>query len=193
MSAPKPTSRPYAREKATGWFWYGKWSRKGKPEVRALGRAWVESDGERGWRPRRGRAPEGVLTEAQANERMLELVREHHAEQTKLETDADARRRLGVTFRELAHEWLGWLADVKDAAPATLRDHRSVLAEPGTPYRRGRGVTNGLVMDALGDRPAREITTREISKVLSTIAATGVSPRTVNKKRGVISRSSTTA
>jgi len=72
-----------------------------------------------------------VLTEAQAAERMLALVREHHAEQTLLEHDARERRRRGVTFREVAHGYLRWLEDVKGGKPSTLRDHRSLLAEPG--------------------------------------------------------------
>ncbi len=41
-------------------------------------------------------------------------------------------------------------------------------------------------MKALGDRPAREITTREINALLRTIAAAGVAPRTVNKARQLI-------
>ncbi len=39
------------------------------------------------------------------------------------------RRSRGVTFRELAHEYLRWLGDVKRAKPATLRDHGYVLRE----------------------------------------------------------------
>lgn len=75
---------------------------------------------------------------------------------------------------------------MKGAKPSTLRDHRSLLAEPGQAYRRGRGSHRGLIMAALGDRPARELTTREIEDVLRSIAATGVAPRTVNKARQLI-------
>ena len=46
MSIPNPTARPYIRERASGPHWYGKWSRDGTPVIRALGRAWVEPDGE---------------------------------------------------------------------------------------------------------------------------------------------------
>jgi hypothetical protein len=117
---------------------------------------------------------------------MLQLVREHDAEQTLLERDAQERRRRGVTFRELAAEYLGWLEDVKGAKPSTLRDHRCLLAEPGQAYRRGRGSSPGLIMRGLGDRPAREVTTREIEDLLRSIAGTGVAPRTVNKARQLI-------
>jgi integrase len=185
--SPVTSARPFIRERASGCFWYGKWSRHGQPVVRALGRAWVKPDGAGGWRRRRGRAPEGVLTEAEAAARMLALMREHDAEQTLLERDADERRRRGVTFRELAAEYLRWLEDVKGAKPSTLRDHRCVLAEPGQAYRRGSGASRGLVMASLGHRPAREITTREIEDLLRSIGSTGAAPRTVNKARQLVS------
>lgn len=183
---PNPSARPFIRQRSTGPFWYGKWSRNAQPVVRALGRAWASADGHGGWRLKRGRPPEGTLTEAMAAARMLELVREHDAEQTLLERDAEERRRRGVTFRELASEYLRWLEDIKGAKPSTLRDHRLLLAEPGAAYRRGAGVSRGLVMTALGDRPAREVTTREIEDLLRSVAATGVAPRTVNKVRQLI-------
>lgn len=187
MATPDPSARPFIRLRATGPFWYAKWSRNGQPVIRALGRAWVESDGNGSWRRRRGRSPDGALTEAEATERMLALVREHDAEETLLERGAEERRRRGVSFRELAAEYLRWLDDVKGAKPSTLRDHRCLLAEPGQAYRRGRGSSTGLIMAALGDRPARDVTTREVEDLLRTIAATGAAPRTVNKARQLVS------
>lgn len=186
MATPNPTARPFVRQRATGPFWYAKWSRNGQPVVRALGRAWVEPDGRGSWHRRRGRPPEGVLTEAMAAERMLSLVREHDAERTLLERDAEERHRRGVTFRELAAEYLRWLEDIKGAKPSTLRDHRLLLAEPGTAYRRGSGTSRGRVMAALGGRPVRDITTREVEDLLRLTASTGVAPRTVNKVRQLI-------
>src|SRR5437763_16259548 len=41
-------------------------------------------------------------------------------------------------------------------------------------------------MAALGDRPAREVTTREVEELLRSIASTGVAPRTVNKGRQLV-------
>jgi integrase len=127
-----------------------------------------------------------VLTEAEAAARMLALVHEHDAEQSLLEQDADERRRRGVTFRELAGEYLDWLEHVKGAKPSTLRDHRLLLAEPGSVHRRGRGTSRGFVMAAVGDRPAREVATREVESLLRSVAATGVAPRTVNKTRQLV-------
>src|SRR5579884_2486356 len=184
--APNLSTRPFIRERATGPFWYGKWSRNGQPVIRALGRAWVESDGNGGWTRKRGRSPDGVLTEAEAAARMLALAQEHDAEQTLLERDAEERRRRGVTFRELAGEYLEWLDQVKGAKPSTLRDHQLLLAEPGQAYRRGKGKSRGAVMVALGDRPAKEVTTREIEDLLRSVSSTGVAPRTVNKVRQLI-------
>jgi integrase len=183
---PNPSARPFIRQRSTGCFWYGKWSRNGQPVIRALGRAWAEPDGTGGWRMKRGRPPEGQLTEAQAAERMLALVREHDSEQTLLERDAEERRRRGVSFRELSAEYLRWLEDIKGAKPSTLRDHRLLLAEPGTAHRRGNGSSRGLVMAALGNRPARDVTTREVEELLRAIATTGVAPRTVNKTRQLV-------
>jgi integrase len=185
--APNPTARPYIRARASGPHCYAKWSRNGTPVVRALGKAWAETDGNGGFQLKRGRPPAGVLTEAQAAEKMLRIVREHHKDQSLLERDAQERRRRGVTFREVASAYLTWMEDVKGAKPSTLRNHRSLLAEPGQRYRRGPGTTEGRIMRALGDRPAHAVTTREVEQLLVAIARTGVSPSTVNRARSVIS------
>jgi len=87
--------------------------------IRALGRAWVASDGNGGWRRRRGRSPDGALTEAEAAERMLAVVREHDAEQNLLERDAEERRRRGVSFRELPADYTCWREAVKGAKPSS--------------------------------------------------------------------------
>ncbi len=98
--------------------------------VRALGRAWVQPDGGDGWKRKRGTPADGALPEAEATVRMLDLVREHHEEQTRLARDADERRRRGITFRELTAEWLVFLRREKGARPSTLIDYRWMLAEP---------------------------------------------------------------
>lgn len=180
-------SRPFVRERASGPYWYAKWYRGGRPVIRALGRAWVESDGAGGWRQRRGRASGGALSEAQAAARMLELVREHDAEQTRLEADAEERRRRGVTFRELATEWMEYLEHEKGAKPSTLRDYGWLLAEPDQAHRRGSGRSPGLLKSAFGDCPVAEIATRDVAEYLRSLDKGGATPRTVNKHRQVIS------
>jgi hypothetical protein len=128
--------------------------------MRSLGRAWVEPDGKGGWCPRRGRVRvrAGALTQAAAGERMLELVRTHHVDESRLEADEGERRRRGITFRELSHEWLHYLEFEKGVQPSTLTGYRGLLAEPGLAYRRRRGETAGRIMEQLGRRPALEIT-----------------------------------
>ena len=64
-----------------------------------------------------------MLTEAQAYAGMLDLVREHHVEQQRVEEDAEECRRRGVTFRELVGEWLAWLEREKGAKPSTVIDY----------------------------------------------------------------------
>ena len=84
----------------------------------------------------------------------------------------------GPMFRTLARAWLEHVEFVLGAKPATLRDYRSMLAEPGTPHRRGRGVAIGRIIAALGDVPAAEVTTAQIEALLVAHAATsGPSPR----------------
>jgi integrase len=185
--APEPTSRPFVRQRASGPFWYAKWSRDGTPVVRALGRAWVERDSEGGWRPRRGRARDGALTEAQAGARMFEIVRAHHLNESRVEQDEGERRRRGLTFRELGHEWLHFLQHEKGARPSTLSDYRQMLAEPGVPHRRGAGKTPGPLIEHFGNRRAQEITTRQVADYLRALERTGASPRKVNRHRQVIS------
>jgi len=155
--------------------------------IRSLGRAWVEPDGAGGWRRRRGRSPEGTLTEAEAGARMLELVRTHDAEQAALEAEAEERRRRGVTFRELAHDWLVYLEREKGAKPSTLRDYRWLLAEPDAPHSRGTGRSPGRLMRAFGDRPAKSITTWDVAEYLRQLDREHANPRTVNKHRQVVS------
>ena len=93
----------------------------------------------------------------------------------------------GPTFRALAHAWLEHLEFVLGAKPATLRDYRSMLAEPGTPHRRGRGVTHGRIMAALGDVAVSEAATEQIDALLVAHAREGVGARSVNKHCQVLS------
>src|SRR5688572_8466437 len=124
--------------------WAVKWrSADGERVRRRLGAgAWVVSDGAGGWRPRDGRAAPGYLTEFQARRRVTGLVERVETEraETRSRAAAQAEREAaagGPTFRALAHAWLVHAEFVLGAKPATLRDYRSMLAEPGTPYRRG--------------------------------------------------------
>jgi hypothetical protein len=112
------------------------------------------------------------------------------ARRRRARTDEEAAREAaagGPTFRSLAHAWLEHLELVQSAKPSTLRDYRSMLAEPGTPYRRGRGKTVGRIMSVLGNRPAAEVTTAHVELLLLAHAREGVGARSVNKHRQVLS------
>jgi integrase len=154
---------------------------------RRVGPAWVVHDGAGAWHRRRGRVPDGWSDEKRATVRMAELVAEHADEVERQAREDQAARNRPVTFREVAADWLDWLEHVKGARPSTIRSYRSQLVEPGTPYKCGGRTCRGRVMKAFGDRPAAEITTADVSMFLREYDRTGVSPRTVNKDRQMLS------
>jgi len=173
--------------------WVVKWrSADGERIRRRLGApAWVVRDEAGDWSPREGRPAPGHLTEFQARRRVVALVESVEADRAdeRATAAAEIAREAaagGPTFRALAHAWLEHVADVESAKPSTLCDYRSMLAEPGVPYRRGAGRTIGRVMSALGDLPAAEVTTAQVEKLLSTHARENVGARSVNKHRQVL-------
>jgi integrase len=167
-------------------FYEAKWRWHGQRKKR-VGPAWLEPDGEGAWKPRRGRVPEGHYDEKRATVRMAALIAEHADEVERQEREDRKRRDRPVSFREVAHDWLDWLENVKQARPSTLRDYRSVLAEPGTKYKRGAGQCEGRIIAAFGDRPSAHVTTAEVSRFLRSLQRAGLTPRNINKHRQVLS------
>jgi integrase len=187
MPAPNPNATVVIREHRGQPFYEAKFRHQGRQVKRRIGPAWLEQDPDTGrWRRHRGRLPDDAYDERRAHVTAARLVADYVSEAANAERVEQERRTRGVTFREVAHAYLRWLEDVRGAKPSTLRDHAYVLGAPGVPYKHGSGTTVGHVIAALGDRPAAQITTREIDDLLATISATGVSPRTVNKYRCVI-------
>lgn len=154
---------------------------------RRLGPAWLERDEHGEFRRRRGRPKPGFLDEPAAIVAKDRLVRVVERELADRAESANRKANAPATFRDVAARYLVWLEEVRDAKPSTLREHRYLLVEPGTPHRRGKSTHTGTIMARLGDRPAIDITTREINDLLRAVAKTGVSPRTVNKHRQLIS------
>ena len=119
-------------------YWDAQWRYRSSPgepwrlKKRRLGLAWQQPDGSGGWRKRKGRCPEGWLDERAANIAAVATMEQHAHELA----DEDQRRREAaerkVTVRELAHEWLCWLEEVKAAKPATVADYRWLLREAGS-------------------------------------------------------------
>src|ERR1019366_3454055 len=153
---------------------------------RRRGPAGLERKGEGSLQRRRGRPKPGFLDEHAAVVEKDRLVRAAERELAARAAQVEREANAPVTFRAVAHVYLEWLDRVQGAKPATLRDHRYLLAEPGAPHRRGAGSHPGMIMAALGDRPAADVTTREINALLDTVAAGAASPRTVNKHRQLI-------
>jgi integrase len=141
------------------------------------------------WLPRKGRVPAGYYDEARAHVRAAEMVREHADElagAAAVQSSARAEAERPRTFRELAADWRHHAERVKRLKPSTLANYDDMLREPGIARKRGVGVSPGHIMTALGDQPAVEITSADIDSVSETIAATGVSGRTVNAHREMI-------
>ena len=183
---PKPEASLVVREHKGRPFFEAKFRYEGRQVKRRIGPAWVERAADGSWKRQHGRVPDGSFDERRAHAAAAAIVADYVGE-----AQADARRTQeriagGVTFRELSGAYLDWLGRVKDAKPATLRNHGYVLAEPGIPYRRGKGQLLGHVMKALGDKPAAGITARDVEALLRRMAASGASVHTVNKARNVI-------
>ncbi len=184
QSTPSPSL--VIREHNSQPFYEAKFRHEGRQVKRRIGAAWLERDDAGQWRRRRGRVPDDAFDERRAHAYAAAIVAAFVSDAATAERRERDRQAAGVTFRELASGYVVWLREVKGAKPATLRDHGYVLAEPDTPYKRGKGRLLGHVMQALGNRPAKAISTREIDALLQTIAATGVSARAVNKSRNII-------
>ena len=173
-------------------YWDAQWRfRTGPTETwrlkkRRIGLAWQEQDEDGAWRKRRGRCPEGWLDERAANVAAVAAMDDFANELERGEQHRIAEAEHQVTVRELAAEWLEWVAEVRGAKPSTIQDYRYLLREPGIAYRRGARTSAGRVMRALGDRPAAEVTTAEVSRFLRALDREGLSPRNVNKHRQVL-------
>jgi integrase len=167
-------------------FFECKFRWQGEQVKRRIGPAWLERDPSGGWRPSKRRMHDGYFNEARAHVRAAELVTEYVRDVQDREHKRAWRRVQPATFREISGDYLRWLEVEYDAKPSTLRDHRYLLAEPGTPHQRGVGLTPGRIMEALGDHPAGEITNEQVRTFLARLTADGMSPRNVNKHRNLI-------
>jgi integrase len=153
---------------------------------RRLGLAWQEPDENGGWRKRKGRCLAGWLDERAATVAAMAAMQEHAVELQESEQRAREAAEHRVTVRELAHEWLSWLEQVKGAKPSTVADYRFLIREPGVPHRRGDGVSHGRIMRAFGDLAAADVTTAGVSRFLRSLDSTGLTPRSINKHRQVL-------
>jgi integrase len=174
-------------------YWDAQWRYRtghGQPwqlKKQRLGLAWQEQSEGGGWRRRRGRCPEGRLDERAAHLAAVAAMEEHRRLQQRTAEEQTKAAAAEKTVRALAHVWLGWLKEVWGAKPSTVKDYGFLMREPGIPYKRGHKVSAGRIMQTLGDRPAAEVTTLEVSRFLRALDREGLTARNVNKHREVLS------
>ena len=170
--------------------WAAKWrSATGARIKRRLGLpAWLRPDGDGGWSPLPGRPDPGYANEKQARKAMASIIAgaERAVEEHNERVARAAQIAATPTFRQLIEAWLHKLETVDDVKPSTLKSYGFMLAEPGTPHKRGGGKARGHVMAALGDMPLTTITTADVAAVLDRVAADGVKRATVNRYREAI-------
>ena len=183
------TARKGSGEKV---YWDAQWrfrtddSAPWRMKKQRLGLAWLEADDNGGWRKRRGRCRDGWLDERAANLAAEEAMANHFETIRDAEERARVEHEQELTVRALAQEWLLWLQQVRGAKPATVRDYATLLREPGTTYKRGKGASRGRIMEAFGDMPSAAVTTRDVSRFLRSLDLEGLKPRNVNKYRQVL-------
>ncbi len=180
MPSENSTGALIVRENNGRPFYEGKWRHAGRQVKRRLGPAWLEPDEAGGWRKRRGRCPEDQLDARRAWARLAETMGEVNADLDRADREDAARAARPVTFAEVAADWLRHLRDVEGAKPATLRDYGYLIREDDDERPPGR------LAAAFGNRPAVEVTPREVSEFLRGLDADGMKPRNVNKHRAVL-------
>lgn len=159
-----------------------------KPAKQRIGKAWLDPDGvdERGrprWAKRRGRVPDGYFDERRAHAAAPEAVVRWRSREEARRTPTTSAAT--ITVRELAHEWITWLEEVKGASAATVKDYRYLLREPGEKPRRGKVPASGRIMKAFGDQAAADVSPKDVSAWLRRLDREGLTPRNVNKHREV--------
>jgi integrase len=173
-------------------YWDAQWRCRPDPQEpwglkkQRLGLAWLEQDGQGGWRRRKGRCPVGWLDERAAHLAADRAMTEYGKLLVSAQQRARSERERLLTVREVAREWLTWLEQVRGAKPSTLRDYRTLLREPGEPYKRGNGASEGRIMATFGDLSAAAVSTSDVSRFLRSLDAENFTPRNVNKYRQVL-------
>lgn len=160
-------------------FYEAKWVHDGQQVKRRIGPAHLVTDGQGGWKKKRGPAPEGSFSEREAVARMSELMRAHASEQ------GIKRSKREATFGDAADDWLVYL-EREDRKPSTIADYRNLLARPEQAKARGEGEKKARIMRVFDTRRLRGIKTRDIEKFLDDLQDEGLSARLVNKHRSIL-------
>jgi integrase len=192
-----PTTHLLVREHDGKPFWEVKFRDGTRQVKRRVGPAWLARSGSHEakpnsrsykggeWAQRRGRPIDGALSYDAAIALVPALVNAYQQHQTQAIAVAEAARLEATrprTFRELAHAWRASL-ERKGTKPSTLVGYDAMLAQPGAAFRRGDGKKVGYIMAALGDFCATDVTVGDVEALMSTIAETGATARTIEKHR----------
>lgn len=91
-------------------------------------------------------------------------------------------------FEVAAADWRRHQEHVADVKPSTLADYDYMLTPPGTPPRKqGKRSSNGRVLREFGGQALATITTDQIERWLERLDDQGLSQRTVNRHRQMVS------
>ena len=123
MSTPNPSAAIVIRPHGDQVFYEAKFRHDGTQIKRRIGPAWLDRDPETGELVRRrGRVADGFYDERRAHVAAADIVAQYVAEADDQERVRRERRAKGVSFREVAHAFLVWQAEVKGAKPSPLAD-----------------------------------------------------------------------
>jgi integrase len=146
-----PTGHVFRVERARGPVWYAKYRLPdGRQVQKKLGPAWTD----------RGRPAAGYFTK-----RLAEVWLRTTLEDARRGTLPGMGPAAGVSFAEVAAEWLRFIEEDRERKPSTLKDYRSAL--------------NAHLLPAFGGRVLESITPDEIERWRRSL--TGLSSRSKNK------------
>jgi integrase len=137
-------------------------------------------DGE--WRHRPGEPAAGFVDERRAREATELAIVAHERDLALLNPESSC------VFEVAAAAWRRHQEHVARVKPSTLADYDYLLTPPDTPPRKqGRRSSNGRVLREFGGHALATITTDQIERWLERLDDQGLSQRTVNKHRQLVS------
>jgi hypothetical protein len=134
----RPAIRPCAnvivRDHRGQPFYEAKFRLHGRQVKRRIGPAGLDPDPDGGgWRPQRGRVPEGSYDERAATVAAAGIVGAYVSEVADRERIEHERRTRGVTFREVAHAYVAWLKDARLEAVHAARSRPRAISRAARP------------------------------------------------------------
>ena len=154
-----PRSTPTIRgnllvvDRQEGPTYYAKWRDSSRRQVkRRLGPAWVERDGQGGWRKRRGRCPEDHLDERSAYAELQRVIDLHEDTVARDARRAARIKEAGLPVREAAEAWLDHGLNEREWKHSTYGDYRDVVAK---------------ICRSLGNRRADAVTREDLERFIS--------------------------